>query len=46
MDPDVTLAQIRELDAEGNSDEAMFLFHALDDWLKSGGFLPKDWERK
>lgn len=45
MDPDATLAQIHAYDDEGNSDEAMLLFHALDEWLSKGGFLPKAWAR-
>lgn len=43
MDPDETLKQIREFNEEGNSDEAMFLFMGLDEWITHGGFLPKDW---
>lgn len=46
MDPNETLKQIRALDEEGNSDEAMMLFHHLDDWMGRGGFLPQAWVSK
>jgi hypothetical protein len=45
MDPNATLEEIRRLNAEGNSDEAMFLFVGLDGWITGGGFLPADWSR-
>jgi hypothetical protein len=46
MDPNVTLAQLREK-RHGNfiESETRELFDALDGWLKSGGFLPDDWQR-
>lgn len=49
MDPDAALAELREL---ANGDLAEFgdevhriaeLFIGLDDWIKRGGVLPKDW---
>jgi len=56
MDPDATLNEIRELIVDFNdtskslasrniSLEAMAeKFQALDDWLNSGGFLPRSWD--
>lgn len=51
MDPDATLARVRELiarlaarpDRSGNDDELALRFQALDEWLTGGGFLPRDW---
>jgi hypothetical protein len=55
MDPDATLAQIREAIQRGNAardfteaaaleyGRAAELFGALDEWLKRGGFKPRDW---
>lgn len=45
MDPDATLAEIRQLLKEGNSDEAGLAFHHLDGWMSNQGFLPTDWAR-
>lgn len=55
MDPNVTLRELREsandiLD-HGEIDEALAFafalkFQALDDWLRKGGFLPKDWDNR
>ena len=54
MDPDATLAQIRDLIKQGRNarqdavaadrySEAIELFMGLDEWLKRGGFKPHDW---
>ncbi len=49
MDPNTTLARLRELAAAADDvEEAAELaeaFHALDEWLSRGGFLPADWAR-
>lgn len=55
MDPDAALKELRECleDNDGPAgstrppdlDRAKELFHALDQWLCTGGFLPKDWEK-
>lgn len=44
MDPNATLAQIRECIDEADGPRAIELFEALDGWLSSGGFLPTDWQ--
>lgn len=52
MDPNACLAEIRrqvkeqlyggcECDAERLAE----LVEALDDWIRKGGFLPKDWQK-
>lgn len=58
MDPNETLVQLRELDKEvlksaENGEEQSFearelaaKFEDLDEWIKSKGFLPKDWSEK
>jgi len=52
MDPNVCLAELRDLGKftikakETGVDDfvrVLELFEALDGWLSSGGFLPKDW---
>lgn len=51
LDPDVCLQKLREmLNAlalgalpPDEHEELLDRFNALDDWLKRGGFLPKDW---
>lgn len=53
MDPDAALQELRELynevqDSEDPLDAALRtveLFDDLDNWLISGGFLPKEWRR-
>lgn len=52
MDPDATLAEIRELlaDAERvgwvkDGDRLAELISALDTWIINGGFLPTAWRR-
>lgn len=54
MDPDVTLAEIRELIAQDYRSELarddvcalIERVEALDNWLKRGGFLPKVWQTR
>lgn len=51
MDPDETLARLLQLAAvEKLSPEQAVdfaeLFHALDDWITRGGFLPRSWSAK
>jgi hypothetical protein len=52
MDPNTTLASIRELIKAAETDEVVFveaasymfeLIRCLDEWLSKGGFLPLDW---
>lgn len=47
MDPNVTLAELRELADKPVSldtcEEMQILFSALDSWLSKGGFKPTDW---
>ena len=49
MDPDTTLAAIREVvkvaNQTGNEDLILLadLVAALDHWLSTGGFPPRDW---
>lgn len=56
MDPNETLKRMRELAEKiiksNNAEESAQMgdrladhFQALDSWLFTGGFLPKDWER-
>jgi hypothetical protein len=47
MDPNATLATIRELVNDGESADILLVqaFQDLDDWLVKGGFLPKAWQR-
>lgn len=51
MDPNETLAIIRGnvnaivWDTEADIVELAEAFEALDEWLKTGGFMPADWER-
>jgi hypothetical protein len=55
MDPDATLAQIRELMAthhthndlgEEETAQLVELIDALDEWMTKGGFLPTDWNAR
>jgi hypothetical protein len=52
MDPNATLAIIRAnvsaivWDDEADITELAEAFEALDEWLKTGGFMPTEWERK
>lgn len=55
MDPNTALVRLRvimgrilsgECVAPDKIDDAAELFEALDEWMMSGGFLPKDWARK
>lgn len=46
MDPDATLARIREAIEQGDGRLLVELIFVLDEWLSSGGFLPKDWDRE
>jgi predicted DNA-binding protein (UPF0278 family) len=52
MDPNATLNELREwynaVVQDGTSDhegliEVLTLFDELDNWIVSGGFLPRDW---
>lgn len=51
MDPDATLAQIRELITQQQTDDLndtdtanlVELIDSLDEWLTKGGFLPTEW---
>lgn len=49
MDPNATLARLRELAADGThltmteTEEMAELFEALDAWMSKGGFMPSDW---
>lgn len=47
MDPDETLARLRELAEEEPTEEVaremQGLWQALDDWIVGGGFLPRAW---
>jgi hypothetical protein len=51
MDPNKTLEIIRKSvnaivwDEETDITELAEAFEALDEWLKTGGFLPADWAR-
>jgi hypothetical protein len=46
MDPDQLLESIREQFGESGDMEMLSeLFEAMDEWLKRGGFLPKDWAK-
>lgn len=56
MDPNAALSLIRDAildyesaqDSDGAidaADRALSAFSALDAWLRTGGFLPKRWER-
>lgn len=53
MDPNATLARIRELIKAAETDEAVIheeagymfeLIEALDQWVSEGGFLPLSWQ--
>lgn len=44
MDPNETLAQMREAYTAGDWLRCAELAHALDDWLSSGAFLPAPWQ--
>ena len=54
MDPNVTLAQIRELVSENEyrdlyadeTDRLVELVQSLDQWISKGGFLPADWNKQ
>ena len=50
MDPDATLAELRELidtgDFETCPSRLVELFQGLDEWLFKGGFLPTDWSAR
>lgn len=51
MDPDATLAEIRQLNEKAkqaplgieDTDQLSILIEALDEWLTKGGFLPTEW---
>ena len=43
MDPNETLAIIRNSFAATDYEAAEEAFEALDEWLSRGGFLPKEW---
>lgn len=43
MDPNLTLAQLREAIDTGDVDLTRELFDALDTWLQRGGFVPVPW---
>ena len=51
MDPQASLDRLRELLVVGQDlreedvEEVAELFEALDDWLKRGGFLPREWSK-
>ena len=56
MDPDVTLARLRELakeihaeelreDVSDLAEEMATLFEGLDKWMSNRNFVPKDWRR-
>lgn len=53
MDPDAALNELRELiNKHGQGvydgvdiDRMVELIDGLDEWLQTGGFLPKDWQR-
>ncbi len=53
MDPNATLEQIRKLSAiaDGFPEESETLhqladlIRSLDQWLSTGGFLPRDWQQ-
>ena len=57
MDPEQALQELREWynsvvqdgevqgDPVDNLDEVLTLFDNLDNWIISGGFLPKEWQR-
>lgn len=48
MDPDVTLAKIREIMNNWDLSRAVELyelFESLDGWLSKGGYLPVEWAR-
>ena len=52
MDPNATLAEIRQLvqavaDGDTTNEDALALaakFDELDEWLSTGGFIPKSWD--
>lgn len=49
MDPEIMLFELRELAqdlrwSQAQSSRMAELFTNLDDWIVSGGFLPKDWD--
>lgn len=52
MDPDAALKVLRGMVSRFQNDDAWidndFIEHfdALDKWITSGGFLPKDWAKK
>jgi len=47
MDPDATLKDLREcLEEPEDFEIAKELFQSLDQWLSTGGFLPKDWVKR
>lgn len=43
MDPDATLAEMREAYATGDYERCAELADALDQWISRGGFLPREW---
>lgn len=52
MDPNAALREIRELVRDPAYEHVLVdhkrlceLVQGLDDWLTTGGFLPKDWRR-
>lgn len=42
MDPDATLRKAIEAMAEGDRDEAMWALQDLADWIRGGGFVPRE----
>ena len=50
MDPDVCLAEIRELTkksdlSDDQIEDLVTRVRALDEWISRGGFLPKAWRK-
>lgn len=51
MDPDATLAELRELynDMQDglpiDGEYVLMLFDALDTWMTTGGYIPQEWSR-
>lgn len=47
MDPNATLAELRDWSRDPNADVArgQALVQAMDEWIMRNGFLPQDWHR-
>lgn len=47
MDPDTTLAEIRQIlrDPDGDHGRLHHLVDSLDNWMSMGGFMPKVWDQ-